>query len=141
VATNDPLPLALEPRDLLLGTDNDLVIRNGDLVFSRGIEAVRQGCRIALLMFQGEWFANLLAGIPYYNGILGEKPTKAIAAARVAFRRELLSVPGVLEVLRLEVTFEGNTRTMSMNWQVRTALGDTPAELLPLGGAATGGST
>lgn len=124
-----PVPLVDEPRDLLLGTDNDLVI-GADLSWSRGIQAVLQSCRIALLMFRGEWFLDLAAGIPYWQSILGQRPDIAIAIARDEYHRELMSVAGVLEVLRLDVDYERSTRTMTLIWQVRTALGETPVDTL-----------
>jgi hypothetical protein len=116
---------------LLLDADGDLVITS-DLQWTYGIDAVVQSCRIALQMFQGEWFLDLDAGIPYWDQILGQKPDIAIAVARDEFRRELLSVSGVLEVVRLEVTFDGPSRALTVTWQVRTALGETPIDTLDL---------
>jgi len=126
-----PLPLATDPRDLLLDTNNDIVIGT-DLVFSYGIAAIVQSARIALQMFAGEWFADLDAGIPYWQSILGAKPVIAAAAARVAFRDELLEVAGVIDVLRIDVVFDAPTRTMSISWQALTALGETPNDLIQL---------
>jgi hypothetical protein len=78
-----PSPLTDEPRDLLLDSSNDLVIENGDFVFARGIDAVAQSCRIALQMFEGEWFLDQSVGIPYWQQILGFKPAIAMRAAHV----------------------------------------------------------
>jgi hypothetical protein len=116
-------PLENEPRDLLLGLDNDLIITN-DLDWSRGIAAVAQSCRIKLQMFRGEWFLDLDEGIPFWDDILGQKAEAAIAVARQEFRAALLAIEGVLEISKLEVSFE------SITWQVRTALGETPVDTL-----------
>ena len=124
-------PLENEPRDLLLDENNDLVI-GSDLSWTYGIDAVVQSCRIALQLFQGEWFLDLDAGIPYWEGILGRKPATAIAIARDEFRRELLETAGVLEVLKLEVKYVGATRLLTIQWQVRTELGETPIDTLDL---------
>jgi hypothetical protein len=126
------MPLITDPIDLKLDANNELVIENGDLVFTRGIEAVVQQCRIALQMFQGEWFLNLDVGIPYWEKILGEKPKTAIEAARIFFRRELQLVDGVEKVTRLDVTYTGSTRTLTVTWQVSTVFGDTPADVIDL---------
>ena len=123
------LPLQNEPRDLLLDDDNDIVVTT-DLQFSRGITAIAQSCRIRLLMFAGEWFLDLDAGIPYWQQILGKKSGPALVAAQIAFRSALSQVSGVVEVLRCDVSFEGPTRKLTINWQVRTAFGDTPADTL-----------
>lgn len=124
-----PQPLTNEPRDFLLGPDNDIVIGT-DVTWSRGVEAVAQSCRIALQMIEGEWFLDTEAGIPYFDQILGQKPEVATAVAREEFARELLSVEGVLEILKLEVTYANTTRKMTIRWQVRTALGETPVDTL-----------
>lgn len=129
--------LSTTPRDLLLDDNNDLVVGT-DLSFSRGIQAVVQSIRIALQMFAGEWFLNLDAGIPYWQSILGKKPGVAIQAANQAFRAELEAADGVLKVLRCDVAYDGSTRTLSVKWQVSTALGDTPVDTIAL---AVGGGT
>lgn len=126
------MPLLTDPIDLLLDSDNDLVIENGDLQFSRGIDAIVQQCRINLSMFQEEWFLNLDVGIPYWQNILGFKPAAAIAAARIFFTRELLAVDGVDGVTRLEITYTGPTRTLNIKWQVSTVFGDTPVDTINL---------
>lgn len=132
-----PQPLPNNPRDLLLGPDNDLVI-GSDAQWTYGVDAVAQSCRIALQMFEGEWFLDLGVGIPYWDEILGKKPELAIPAATAAFRDELLAVDGVLSVVRLNVEYVGQTRTMSVTWQVSTALGNTPVDTIALaiGGAS-----
>ncbi len=131
------LPLASEPRDLLLDNTNDLVISGGDLQFTYGIQAVVQSCRIALQMFQGEWFLDINAGIPYWDTILGAKPDAAIVAARIAFRSALAQVDGVVSVPLCEVKFMGATRTAQVTFVVTTALGTTPADTIAL---AVGGT-
>jgi hypothetical protein len=130
------MALLTDPRDLLLDDDNDLVITS-DLQWSRGIPAVMQSCRIALQMFQGEWFLDLDAGIPYWDQILGQKPATAIAAASAAFRDTLVNIESVVEVLRCDVTYSGATRILTVIWRVRTEFGDTPTDTLALsvGGA------
>lgn len=125
------LPLENAPRDLLLDDDNDLVIGT-DLSWSRGIPAVVQSGRIALQMYRGEWFLDLDAGIPYWNEILGQRADIAAAVARDEFHRELLAVEGVLEVVRLDTSFDAATRALVVAWQVSTALGETPIDTLDL---------
>ncbi len=124
-------PLLTDPRDFLLDDSGDIVITT-DLQWSRGVAAVVQSCRVALRMFAGEWFLNLDAGIPYFQSILGQKAPLAIAAAQIEFRRELLAIAGVLDVLRMDVSFTGPTRDLTVQWQVSTVFGDTPPDTLAL---------
>lgn len=131
------MSLETDPIDLLLDEQNDLVIQDGDLVFSTGLQAVVQGCRIRLQMFQGEWFLDLDAGVPYWNGILGEKASIAIPLARQALRAALLRVPNVAEVTKLDLTFDGRARTLTVKWRVRTAFGDSAVVTTPITIAGT----
>lgn len=125
--------LETEPRDLMLDDDNDIVIENGDLVFVRGVPAVAQACRIALSMFRGEWFLDLDAGIPYFQQILGAKRDAGIAIANAEIRDALLSVDGVVEIIKLALAFDAATRSLNVTWQVRTAFGATPVDVINLG--------
>lgn len=129
-------PLTDEPRDLLLDENNDLVITT-DLQFATGVQAVVQSCRIAIQLFAGEWFLDLDAGIRYWEDILAQKPAIAVAAAKVEFRRELVAVAGVLRIIKLDVTYTRETRTLNVTWQVLTGLGETPVDTIAL---AIGGS-
>jgi len=127
-------PLIADAIDLLLGDDNDLVVTT-DLAFVRGIAGVAQLCRIAVQMFAGEWFLDLDVGIPYWQEIFGQTPDIAMLNARVGFRQELLAIDGVLEILVLEVEFDNAlSRTLTVTWQVRTAVGDTPVDTISVDG-------
>lgn len=127
-------PLATDVVDLLLGRDNDLVFADGDFQFVRGVDGVAQLCRIAVQMFAGEWFLDLDLGIPYWDLILGQNPDVADLAARASFREALLGVPGVLRIIFLDVNFDGDTRQLTVSWQVSTAVGDTSSDTLSFEG-------
>lgn len=122
--------LSTDPIDLLLDDNDDLVIVDGDLAFSSGVQGVAQACRIAISMFQGEWFLNLDAGIPYWQSILGHKPALAIPAATLAFRDALQEVPGVQAVTVCDVNYNGKTRVAKVRWAVKTVFGDTPVDTI-----------
>jgi hypothetical protein len=125
-----PQPLIDEPRDLLVNDNNDLVISGGDLVFARGVTAVAQECRIAVQIFAEEWFLDLDAGIRYLQDILARTAQGIALVAKREYRDELLKVDGALEILRLDAVFDASTRTLTVTWQVRTALGNTPIDTL-----------
>jgi hypothetical protein len=121
--------LETDPRDLLLDADNDLVVTD-DLQFSYGLTGVTQECRIALQMFEDEWFLDLDAGEPYWNKILGFKRDQAIEAARVSFTDTLLAVEDVTGILKLNITFDPSTRGMDIDWRVRCTFGDTDTDTI-----------
>lgn len=112
--------------DFALDTNGDLII---PLRYTRGLEAVGQGIRIRMQMFKGEWFLNLEEGLPYLendevaeaDALLGQRFDQVKALA--AFRRVLLATPYVESILSLGVSFDGSTRTMRVEWRVKSALG------------------
>ncbi len=102
--------------DLQLDGDGDLVV-DTDAHFTTGLEAVAQGIRIRLQMFRGEWFADLDAGMPYFQEILGQK--FSALRVRAAFREAIEAAPGVVEILSLDILFDGASRNARVSWKVR----------------------
>jgi len=110
-------------RDIKLDSDTkDLVIENGDLVLVSGVDALEQDIRLQLGFFQGEWFLDESVGVPYYQSILVKNPN--LIGIKELFRAKLLSIPGVDEVLSLNLTYTNATRTLEVVWKVNTALGE-----------------
>jgi hypothetical protein len=120
-----------QPRDLLLGEDNDLVVTS-DAALSKGLAGIAQACRVAVQMFAEEWFLDLDVGIPYLQRILGARARVAQLVAKTEFRVELLAVAGVIAITRLDASFEPTTRTLTVTWQVLTDLGNTPVDTIVL---------
>lgn len=110
--------------DLKLTADGDLDITAGALTLVTGADAIAQQIKIALRLFKGEWFLSPTEGMPYFDKIFqkGVRP----AAVESIFRRALLAIPGVLEVLFLELELDGATRQMSLDFEVRVEGSDTP---------------
>ncbi len=121
--------LETDPVDIALDDDGDLLVdvTNG-LAFVSGLEGVAQLCRIALLTFMGEWFADLDEGIDWFGLILG-RPFN-VNVIRGEFRRVLFTVPNVTDVLAVLPTFDRATRICSIQWQTRTTWGDTTLDTL-----------
>jgi hypothetical protein len=123
--------LVTEPRDLLLGKDNDLVVTT-DLDWSRGIPGVMQECRIRMRTFQGEWFLDLETGIPYWTEILGQKPKLAVAALGASLTEALLAIEDVVEVVLMDVQYDRQTRSATVRWSVLCVFGTTPVDTLKI---------
>jgi hypothetical protein len=123
------MPLATEPIDIALDADGDFDIVDGDARFVSGGEAVKQLINIALAMFQGEWFLDLDAGMPYYQDILGRKYADE-ATIRAAVRTAILGVDGVSEIVKLEIAWNGAARSATIAWRVKTEFGDTAEDTL-----------
>ena len=129
------MSLSTDPRDLLLGDDDDLVV-TADLAFARGLSGVAQDCESACGLCAEEWFLDLDAGIDYFNKIFGVRARVGLINAKSEFRRELLLVADVVEVLQLDATFDGVQRQLSIVLTVRTLFGDTPQINLVFTGGA-----
>lgn len=120
--------------DIKLDANGDIVIVDGDFVFTSGLEAVVQDIKIGLRTIRGEWFLDLEEGVPYYEGetvpaseaLLGElfDEPKALSA----FRATILARAAVSDILSLGVAFEGATREMTVEFRVRTIFGDSDLE-------------
>ena len=103
----------------------DAVFINGPLtpagVTTSSLETVAQRLRIRLLTFQNEWFADTEYGIPYYQRILGKKPTKS--ALDQIFKQAILEERGVREITYYESSLSG--RNYSVVFRVKTREGET----------------
>lgn len=133
--------LETDPLDIALGADGDIALgTDGGPYFTRGLAGVAQLCRTALLLFRGEWFRDLDAGVPWIanasvsedRAILWQKFVDE-TIARAAVRDAILAVPGVLGLVSLEVAFDRAARQLTITWSARTVFGDTPADALSPG--------
>lgn len=120
--------LATDFLDARLDDDGDIYIGPNGPEWISGIEGVSQLVAIAIKLFKGEWFLNLDAGVPYFQEILARKFDRALTRQRLL--EQIEKVPGVVQVLLLEVEFEATTRTMSVRIKLRTLFGDTEADTL-----------
>lgn len=110
--------------DLKLGDGGDLDLTAGAVTLVTGSDAIAQQLRIALRLFKGEWFLSPTEGIPYFEQVFqkGVRP----AALEALFRRALLKVPGVLEVITLDLDLVPETRKLLLTFEVSIDGSDTP---------------
>lgn len=111
--------LITDPVDIKI-TDGVLQIVNGDLVLTRGVEAVAQQIEIACKIWRGEWFANAQTGMPY-DQMLGAKFDAA--AVQQIVREMIASVDSVLTVNKLIINYNPATRTVEISYSVSTQFG------------------
>jgi hypothetical protein len=117
--------LETEPFDVELDDDGEIRIDGDGLHLVSGLPAVAQLIRIAILLFLGEWFLNLEKGMPWFQEILGQKFDAALIRQRLSER--ILAVPGVAEILSVAVSFDSESRAVTVDWEVRAAFGGTVA--------------
>lgn len=87
---------------------NDLVYKNGKIVWVKGNDEVIQRVRTRLRRVFGEWFLYYTAGIPYFNGmILGSNNYEYV---RLVLRNEILQTRGVTECPTINIVTDGKNK-------------------------------
>ena len=101
---------------------------NHDMTFGHGIadmaveaEACAQNVKTRLLLLQGEWFLDTDAGVPYLQQIMVKPANPALTEAIV--KRTILETEDVSEIRSFSMTFDRNTRRMTISATVATIYG------------------
>lgn len=93
----------------------DIYLKNGTVELATAlIDVVAQELRIRLNFFLGEWFLDATQGIPYFQTILGQKTPIGIVSQ--IFKKAISTCPGVANVDSFDVSFNGVTRSMTLNF-------------------------
>ncbi len=99
-----------------LGIDqdtNDLYLEpSGNLAIARAAKAVGEHVRQRLMTFQGEWFLDTTAGVPWLEQIFAREYDPALAEAVV--KAEILNTDGVSEIISFSVSFDINLRRLDI---------------------------
>lgn len=111
--------------DIKLSETGDAMFINGpdirSMVTQKAPEVVAQRLTIRLRTFMGEWFVNTLYGVPYYERILKKQTTKTNVDN--IMREQILSEPGVLEIVNFSSNLNSIAREYSCSFTVRTQEG------------------
>ena len=107
--------MILKP-DLMLDSNSDLAIENGDLQLTDGKQTLEQRIKRALLTFKGEWFLDEDIGIPYFQEILGQK--NSIEAIKAIFVDAILKIEGVQELKDLKIKLNNEERGLGINFTI-----------------------
>lgn len=98
--------LAIDPET------HDLFLEAGNLAVVRGSEAIGQHVRQRLMTFEGEWFLDTTAGVPWLAQLMGRKYDPALAEAVV--KAEILDTDGVVEITSFSVGFDQGVRRLNI---------------------------
>lgn len=123
----------VEGVDLELDADGDVAL-DSDVYLTVGIDAAVQGVLIRIRLIRGEWFLDLDEGVPYFERDGVVDPSEALlgqkfndARARAAMLEAIEAAPGVAEVVHLGIRYDGASRKMLVEFQVRSDLGELSA--------------
>jgi len=101
-------------KDLLLGSDHDLVIQNYDFVLTTDSQVLAQRIKQSLLFIKGEWFFNENIGTEYYPYIAD----KDLGILKATIANAIREVKGVKELIDFNANVDDKTRTMSVTFEV-----------------------
>lgn len=106
--------------DILL-KDGDIVIDKNDVVLITGQDEIRQRVIQRLQFFLGEWFLDRSRGIPYFQEIFQKGVDSTSISA--LFKQEILAVDGVIELVSFDMSYETQTRVLTINTAIRSQEG------------------
>jgi len=95
----------------------DIEIRNGKTRLASGSEYLRLKILARHRMWKGEWFRDLREGFPWREIVLGVK-SPDLEVIRAAYRRMLLTTPGVLSIVGLTLTPDYPNRNLGISFEV-----------------------
>ena len=101
-------------KDLLLGSDHDLVIQNYDFVLADERQSLMQRIKQHLLFIKGEWFYNEEMGTEYYPYIAD----KDLNFLKATIANTIREVRGVKELIEFNCDVVSETRTMMVNFEI-----------------------
>lgn len=111
-------------RDIEIVTATGMVqLTDGDFAFVAGDAAIQQAIVFTLQLTQGEWFANLTAGIPWFTDVLGTKFN--LDQIRSIFQTKVAAVEGVQAIKRLAISFDNAARALTVEYEIQTIFSDS----------------
>lgn len=85
---------------------------DGNLVTVTGARAVQEHAVQRVKTFEGEWFLDITAGLPWWQRILGQQFDEALAEAIV--KAEVFGTQGVTEITSFSVNFDRMARVINI---------------------------
>ena len=107
--------------DLGLNDLHDVYLDGEDLAITQPDIQTLQEIGIRLQFWEGEWFLNILDGIPYLQEVFKKQVNIDLISA--LFKNEILASDGVIELLEFELTFTSETRALRIDFKVSAELG------------------
>jgi hypothetical protein len=114
------IDIALDP---LTG---DLLIIDVGATLVYGIDQIAQNLAIRLRFIQGEWFLNILAGIPYYQYFFIKAPNQIQVESFL--KEAIMNTRGVLQILDFSSLYNPSNRSYSVNFECQTIDGNIQLE-------------
>jgi len=115
------LAIAIDANNPVIGDIYIDPTTGSDRMCATLLEEVQQSIITRFFFFQGEWFLDPTAGVPWYQSILGVKNSDANVSA--ILQRVITTTPGVQSLLSFSLNRSG--RTISPKFACQLADGTT----------------
>jgi hypothetical protein len=119
-----------------LDANHDPIYGNGAAAFLTDIDAVAQMIQTRLLLFQGEWWADLTDGLPLFQSILGSNNGKKGTVISDLIRARIEGTDFVNGVIAIGNNFNATSRQYTFSATVDTAFGTLTVQFQPGNNAA-----
>jgi len=112
-------------RTLATDENNDIFTGpDGFVLVSRGLVAVAELAEARLALWQGDWFLDRPAGVPFKKTLLGyASHGDPVGTARKVITAEILKCPEVVGVSSVQVMFNRTDRHLIFKADVSTVYG------------------
>lgn len=112
---------------------NDIQLTNNVMRLVTSTEELsRQRVQIWLGIFKGEWFYNIVAGIPYLANDNNPEQLMGIGTNKDAFDRAIkegiVTREGIVELESYSSTLNNSTRTLTISFEASTLTGTIAVE-------------
>lgn len=97
-------------------TKNDILSVEGKVGIVQDAEEVIQRVKTRLRRVLGEWFLQVNAGLPYFNGdMLGGKNTQYVI---MVVKAEIINTEGVQDVTSISIEYNNKTRKATVTARI-----------------------
>jgi hypothetical protein len=110
----------------------DPIQGQGLACFISDAEAVAQIIATRLKLFQGEWYQDLSAGVPYFQDFLSKSASpQARNVFTLALQTNILGAPYVTSISGVETNWDSAERAYSFSCTANTLFGPVPVQFPP----------
>jgi len=114
-----------------LDANHDPVYGSGAADFLTDLEATAQIIETSLLLFQGEWWNNLQAGLPLFQSIIAQPENNRQATIALLIQQVIFAVDFVTGITNVVVNYTSATRQFTYSCNVQTAFGTVAVAYSP----------
>jgi hypothetical protein len=109
------IDMALDPKT------GDLLLIEASAVLVDQVDQIAQNLAIRLRFIQGEWYLNILAGIPYFQYFFVKEPNQIQVESFL--KDEIVNTRGVEEITSFSSDYNSAKRTFGVQFSVKSLSG------------------